>query len=165
MNDFDALLVRVIRQAETLRIPISPSIDPHVRNNRRAVTRFGCCIKEGDRYIIELSERMLAAEERACMQTLAHEILHTCRGCRNHGERWKSYAAKMNAGYGYTLSRTQTCQSLGVPDIKPARYVLVCRECGQEFRRARASELVKHPERYRCKCGGRLDRRPPQEPP
>ena len=28
--------------------------------------------------MIELSERLLEAEERACMQTLAHEVLHTC---------------------------------------------------------------------------------------
>ena len=49
MNDFDALLVRVVRQAEALHIPISPRIDPHVRINRRAVTRFGCCVKEGER--------------------------------------------------------------------------------------------------------------------
>ena len=41
MNDFDGLLARVIEQAKGLRIPISERIDPHVRVNRRAVTRFG----------------------------------------------------------------------------------------------------------------------------
>lgn len=158
MNDFDALLLRVLDQARALRIPVSRTIDPHVRVNRRAVTRFGCCVKQGERYTIELSERLLAAEERACLQTLAHEVLHTCYGCRNHGVRWKGYAARMNAAYGYAISRTGTCQELGVPDVKPVRYVLVCRQCGQEFRRSRASALIQHPERYRCKCGGRLER-------
>ena len=159
MNDFDGLLARVIEQAKGLRIPISERIDPHVRVNRRAVTRFGCCVKQGERYTIELSERLLQAEEWACMQTLAHEVLHTCWGCRNHGKRWKGYAERMNAAYGFRISRSETCQALGVPDAKPVRYVLVCQNCGQEFRRAKASALVQHPERYRCRCGGRLERR------
>lgn len=159
MNDFDALLARAVDQARAVRIPAARNIDPHVRVNRRAVTRFGCCAKQGERYVIELSERLLWAPEAACMQTLAHEVLHTCRGCRDHGERWKEYAARMNAAYGYHISRTGTCQELGVPDIKPVRYLLVCRRCGQQFRRAKASPLVLHPERYRCKCGGTLERR------
>ncbi len=156
MNDVDTLLARVVAQARALGIPVSRRIAPHVRLNRRAVSRFGCCIRQGDGYLIELSERLLAAEERACLQTLAHEVLHTCPGCRDHGAVWKGYAAAMNAAYGYQISRTGTCEALGVPDLRPARYVLVCQACGQEFRRARTSRLVQHPERYRCRCGGRL---------
>ena len=87
---------------------------------------------------------------------LAHEVLHTCRGCRNHGERWKGYAAKMNARWGYHISRTGTWEAMGLPEQKPARYVLVCTRCGTEFVRARASSVVLHPERYRCRCGGQL---------
>ena len=34
--------------------------------NRRAVTRFGCCIQRGKGYTIELSERLLTAPEGAC---------------------------------------------------------------------------------------------------
>ena len=45
MNDFDALLARVVDQARAARIPAARNIDPHVRVNRRAVTRFGCCAK------------------------------------------------------------------------------------------------------------------------
>lgn len=159
MKDLDGLLARVMEQARELRIPISDRIDPHVRVNHRAVARFGCCFRQGEGYFIELSERLLLAEDWACMQTLAHEVLHTCWGCRNHGRRWKGYAARMNEAFGYRISRTQTCQALGVPDARPVRYVLVCRTCGMEFRRVRASALVQHPERYRCPCGGTLERR------
>ena len=122
------------------------------------VTRFGCCIRRGGEYVIELSERLLEAEERACMQTLAHEVLHTCPGCRNHGALWKEYAARMNGAYGYAISRTGTCEALGVADVRPVRYRLVCERCGQEFCRSRRSPLVDHPERYRCRCGGVLRR-------
>ena len=71
------------------------------------------------------------------MQTLAHEVLHTCPGCRNHGALWKEYAARMNGAYGYAISRTGTCEALGVADVRPVRYRLVCERCGQEFCRSR----------------------------
>ena len=121
MNDFDALLVRVLDQARALKIPVSAQIRPHVTVNRRAVTRFGCCIRRGEAFEIELSQRLLEAAEGACLQTLAHEALHTCPGCRDHGQRWKAYAARMNAAYGYAIARTGTCQALGVPDVRPER--------------------------------------------
>lgn len=159
MNDFDALLKRVVEQAGALGLPVSGRIDPHVAVNRRAVTRFGCCIQRGKDYTIELSERLLAAPEGACLQTLAHEVLHTCPGCRNHGQRWKEYARRMNEAYGYAISRTGSCEALGVADTRPVRHLVVCTHCGMEFPRSRRSPLVDHPERYRCRCGGRLRRK------
>ena len=158
MNDFDALLVRVADQARALGIPVSERICPHVAVNRRAVGRFGCCVKAGQGYRIELSARLLEAGEEACLQTLAHEVLHTCPGCRDHGKLWKSYAARMNAAYGYTIARTSTCEELGVEDTRKIRYRLVCGRCGREFLRTRRSPLVDHPERYRCTCGGKIQR-------
>ena len=64
----------------------------------------------------------------------------------------------MNAAYGYAIARTGTCQELGVAESRPARYRLVCTRCGAELTRCRRSPLVEHPERYRCRCGGRLRR-------
>ena len=153
------LLAEVIEQARALGIPVSEDIVPEVRLNRRATGRFGCCIRRAGIYTIELSERLLKARETAVRQTLAHEVLHTCRGCANHGARWKSYAARMNEAYGYAIARTDTCEKLGVEDTVQARYLVVCTRCGAQFRRSRKSKLVEHPERYRCRCGGRLERR------
>lgn len=157
-EDIDALLAQVIGQARALRIPVSAEISPNVVLNSRATGRFGCCVRKNGRFTIELSSRMLGAERRAVMQTLAHEVLHTCYGCSNHGPRWKGYAARMNAAYGYEIARTDSCEKLGVPDIARVRYVLVCTKCGARITRSRRSRLVDHPERYRCRCGGKLER-------
>lgn len=157
MNDCDVLLQKVIDQARMLGIPVSREIDPHVRVNGRAKTRFGCCKYEGGRQIIEVASRVARGPEQSCMETLAHEILHTCPGCRNHGERWKDYAGRMNSAYGYHISRTSTDKELGVEE-RPWKYLLRCEMCGAEFKRFRASPLTRHPERYRCRCGGRLER-------
>lgn len=156
-EDVDALLAQVTAQARAVKIPISPAICPRVALNSRATGRFGCCIRKNGSFTIELSSRMLAAEEKAVMQTLAHEVLHTCYGCSNHGARWKGYAARMNAAYGYDIERTDSCEKLGVPDTRKVRYIVACTKCGAQFTRSKRSPLVDHPERYRCRCGGGLE--------
>lgn len=158
MNDFDALLVQVIGQARALKIPVSDRIAPHVAVNSRAVSRFGCCRRTPVGYRIELAEGLLRAEEAACRQTLAHEILHTCPGCRDHGPLWRAYAARMNEVWGYRISRTGARDELGVEPPRSAPHLVVCSQCGRRFERFRASALVQHPERYRCRCGGTLYR-------
>lgn len=161
-EELNRLLSLVIGEARALGIPVCANIEPEVRLNGRATGRFGCCIRKNGMFTIELSRRLLAAEEPAVRQTLAHEVLHTCRGCANHGARWKGYAAKMNAAYGYEIARTDSCEKLGIPDTARVRYVLVCLKCGAVFKRSRRSPLVDHPERYRCRCGGRLELQPPE---
>lgn len=163
--DTDKLLALAIGQAGALGIPISTNIHPHVALNTRAVGRFGCCSRRGNTDYIELSARLPAAGERAVLETLAHEILHTCRGCRNHGARWQGYAAKMNAAYGYHISRTGSWEAMGLPNPRPVRYLLACTRCGVEIGRVRASSLVQHPERYRCRCGGALERKEMRDAP
>ena len=156
MNDCDALLKEVMTQARQLGIPISAKIEPRVVVNRRAVTRFGCCKYVGDKCIIEVADRVAEGPEQSCRETLAHEVLHTCYGCRNHGKRWRGYAERMNQAYGYNISRASTAEKLGVKETNPCKYLLRCQSCGAEYRRYRASPLTRYPERDRCKCGGRL---------
>lgn len=163
--DVDGMLARVIAQARALKIPVGGPIEPSVVLNGRATGRFGCCRRKNGVFTIELSLRLLGASERAVMQTLAHEVLHTCRGCADHGGRWKGYAARMNAAYGYEIARTDSCEKLGVPDVAKVRYVLVCTRCGAQICRSRRSRLVDHPERYRCRCGGTLELRRPEGAP
>ena len=156
-KELDALLARAVDRARALKIPVSPNIDPQVRLNRRARTRFGCCIRRNGEYTIELSA-LLARDgsEQAVLQVLCHEVLHTCYGCSNHGARWKSYAQRMNAAYGCHISRTDDHDSLGIEDDRPVRYYVICENCQRRIPRMKRSPLVDHPERYRCKCGGRL---------
>ena len=152
----DALLAKVIAQARQAGIPVSPAIDPKVRVNRRARTRFGCCIQKNGRFYIELASQLLSAREQAVCQVLAHEVLHTCRGCDNHGLRWKDYAQRMNELYGYGVERTDSFEKLGLEDQRPVKYLVVCQSCGRQLPRMKRSPLVEHPERYRCSCGGAL---------
>ena len=153
----DGLLALAVSQARAVNIPVSQNIRPQVRLNRRARTRFGCCVRRDGAYTIELSELLARqGEERAILQVLCHEVLHTCYGCSNHGARWKGYAQRMNAAYGYQIQRTDNYDALGIQDHRPVRYYVVCQRCGRRIPRMKRSPLVDHPERYRCACGGTL---------
>lgn len=157
MCDADALLKTVIDEARALGIPVSGGILPQVVINTRAKTRFGrCAVLPNGSCRIELAARVLAAGERACKTVLAHEVLHSCKGCRNHQARWQAYAKRMNAAYGYDIRRTHSPEALGVVNDAPYRYRLCCRRCGAQLQRMKKSPLVQHPERYRCRCGGQL---------
>ena len=152
----DQLLAQVIGQARSLSIPISRRIAPHVEVNTRAQTRFGCCRSRSGWHTIEVSSVLLDAEEHSVRQVLAHEILHTCPGCADHGAGWQYWASLMSRQFGYNIHRTDSHQSLGLKDPRPVRYVVVCRQCGRRTNRMKRSPLVVHPEHYRCKCGGSL---------
>ena len=157
-DQLNGLLARVIGQAKQLNIPISSRIYPWVSVNHRAKTRFGCCRRDGPDFIIEVSAFLLEAEAPAIMQVLAHEVLHTCPGCYNHGPRWNAWAGQMNAAFGYAIRRTDEPSDLGLTDQRPVRWLVVCTGCGKQSPRMKRSRLVEYPQLYRCgHCGGRLE--------
>lgn len=156
-QELDRLLAVAVTQAKAVKIPVSPYLCPQVRLNRRARTRFGCCVRRDGRYTIELSEQLSReGSERAVLQVLCHEVLHTCYGCSNHGPRWRGYAQRMNAAYGYDIRRTDDYDTLGLTDQRPVRYWVVCDRCGRRIPRMKRSPLIDFPGRYRCTCGGAL---------
>ena len=156
MNDFDYLLKKVMAEAKAVGVPISDKIDTHIRVNDRAKTRFGRCTAVKGGFVIELSDRLLDAPEMSCRQTIAHELIHTCDGCLNHGDLFKKYAAVMNKAYGYNISRTNSAEEMGIERNTDYKYVIICQSCGNRIERTKRSSLVDNPSRYRCKCGGTL---------
>ena len=77
MEELDGLLGELWRQ-----------LRPWVRVMSRAKRRLGCCFYHGGEYTIEVAARLLG-QPGLLRETLVHELLHTCPGCRDHGERWK----------------------------------------------------------------------------
>lgn len=169
MEHINELFKEVLNESKKINLPISNNIINNITLNKRAKSRFGCCkkIKKGMslNYEIELSNRLIGCDDKIIKQILAHEILHTCQGCNNHGSIWKSYAEKMNIEYGYNIKRTETAEELGIIEErgkiqKPLEenYVIICKKCGARISRTRKSNVVKCPAKYRCKCGGKLER-------
>lgn len=154
----------------SIGIPVSAELCPEIRFSK-ATSWYGQCQQNrgynGRRYkfVISISEYHLKSSERGIRNTLIHELLHTCPGCLNHGPKWKSYASIVQKRFGYNIIRAGGDKDADSA-IEAARrekragyqtqYLLVCTKCGQEFPRYRKSNLVLHPEKYRCKCGGKI---------
>ena len=135
--------------------------------NHRAKNRFGQCRRRNDEfgvyYTINISSFILGDEtdEREVESTVIHEILHSCDGCMNHGEKWKGYANIVRKKYGYNIERTGSFEDFGLKkdDVVTFRYILRCTDCRNEFKRNRMSKVIQNPGRYRCgACGGMLER-------
>lgn len=157
-QELDALMAQLFGALREVGIPLSSHISPKVKVNNRAKRRLGCCFFREGGMEIEVSAFILQDRELLRL-TLAHELLHTCPGCRNHGPRWKAYAQTASQALGMDIQRTVPCQGPAGPlRHEEVKYVLQCQDCGAVIERMRLSKAVKCPWRYRCRCGGRLKR-------
>lgn len=136
-----------------------------IRVNQRLGRRLGQCIrKTGGVYIIEIAGLLENSTDMLVRQVVMHELLHTCRGCLNHGEKWKLYADIVNRKYGYNIARVykDDC-SEKLPERK-YKYVITCSQCGNKGYRLKKSKVTEHPEKYKCSgCGGRITVTPIEE--
>ena len=158
-EELDKALKDIICQAQEEGIPVPDNIFEKVEINSRPKKRFGCCRFIEGKYHIEISEFLLEGKDEGIKETLAHEVLHTCAGCQDHGKIWKEYAKRMNRRYGYNISRTVSFEKMGIeePEREPVfRYIIKCEKCGKEYPRQRFTCVMKKIKAYRCGCGGRL---------
>lgn len=142
--------------------------------NTRAKKRWGQCkitlnstYWENKIFSINISERLLQDDisDISTKDTIMHEILHTCKGCMNHGEEWKRLADIVNDCYSYyNIKRISSAEEKGI-NIKEeekkeeAKYILRCTKCGKLFYKNRMCEVVRYPMIYNHKTdGGQLER-------
>lgn len=123
--------------------------------NTRAKQRWGQCKLTNGRYSISISNRLMEdnVELIHLETTVIHEILHTCKGCYNHGKEWKNLAEKVNRAYGYNIKRCTSSEEKGLEPIiteYTIKHKFVCKCCGQVVTRQRESDFTKQYQYYRC---------------
>lgn len=171
-KDIEVLLQIGIRMLKKIDIPISDSIDPkitfskyrscygkcHLNRRNRFQKKRG--INTGYIYHIDISRYILGSSQKSITNTLLHELLHTCKDCMNHGPLWKEYASMVCCHYGYDIKRCggdKTSEDrANLRKGIEVNHKLRCDKCGQVFMRIKSSKLVLHPERFLCRCGGRI---------
>lgn len=91
--------------------------------------------------------------------TIIHELAHAAQykeakrdGLRTtgHDAYWRSHMRK--AG----ISNPEIYLNLEVNLAD--NYIIECQNCGNQVGRKRKSKVIKHPESYKCKCGGTYKR-------
>lgn len=133
--------------------------------NKRA-RRWGLCSLRNGKYYIQINTTLLDERngEDGLINTIIHELLHTCHGCMNHGKMWKSYAEQVRKTYGYNIKRTsdneEKCVTTGNlnESKREYKYFVYCKKCGKLIvKRKRRSELIDNIGRYtHTNCGGKL---------
>lgn len=133
--------------------------------NTRA-RRWGQCQKVNGKYYININATLL--DERngddGLINTLLHELLHTCPNCMNHGSIWKNYAEKVRRAYGYDIKRTSDQEEKQVTTgnlnyrEREYKYFIYCEKCGKLIeRKKRKCDVTERPWRWQHSgCGGKL---------
>lgn len=163
MKDFERLKCECIDEIEDLDIEIGKIKEWTI--NTRAKHRWGQCKKNKDgSYSIQIAEQLLVDKrisEKACKETIIHELLHTCKDSMKHTGKWKAYAQEMNEEYGYNIKRTTSGKEKGVENYKPkkmaVKYVFTCGGCGATIYRKRMSKFTRYYRNYRCTRCGAID--------
>ena len=128
--------------------------------NTRAKSRWGQCKAVPGGFSININQSLLDERnsEEGLINTIIHELLHTCEGCMNHGSNWKRLAEKVYREYGYNIKRTSSAAEKGVDNEtrqqKQIKHKYVCKGCGQVITRERESKFTQNYDKYLCaRCG------------
>ena len=130
-----------------------------IKVNSRFSKKWGVCKRRNNIYYIEIADRLLVADENSIKTTIIHELLHTVKGCFNHGLEWKKVANIMNRKYGYNIKRTTSDEEKGLEiDWDAFKYIVKCKNCENTFGYTRKTKCIQYLSHYRCgKCKGKLE--------
>jgi hypothetical protein len=126
---------------------------------------WGRCkvINHGESYRLEFNKGViLRSDERFVIQTMLHEIIHTCPQCLGHTGNFKRYAAIIKGKYPqYNIKRTNGLAEAGyIHDPNDYKYALKCEKCGNVIVVGnRMTETIRKAKLLRHKVdGGRVIR-------
>lgn len=166
MNTFtNRKLIRAFEEGrkicEELNIPIG--CVKTVKENSRFTSTWGRCRKTSRyTYEIEINSRLLENDvpPEVLMNTMLHELIHTCKNCMDHREVFKRYAARLNRIGWDIQTYVSEAEYKAVPsDPVIYRYRVTCNDCGEVWnyskRGAVVRSLQRNPKSCTCHCGSR----------
>lgn len=112
---------------------------------------LGYCQLSLDGFVISISQVILRDEEML-KTTLAHELVHTCPDCFNHGPEFVKIGKMVEEKLGITIST----KDFDISEIikQRAKYALICPQCEYHRYLQRKSKRIKSPEYIVCpNCG------------
>lgn len=147
----------------SLNIPVSNEICPIVRISK-AKRQWGSCKmskKYNDyKFYISISENCFSEPNYIdfIKNTVAHELIHTVKGCFNHSKGFKYYSyVASKLGYNVTVKSESKLEKSDEEKFKEANHILKCTVCGQLYYRYRFPKDKNYINKIVCgKCRGRL---------
>ena len=167
-DEFESLLLEVKRELLKFKIPVSNDIDPCI-NYVTTFSTLGMCERNSNplyKYNLTFSELIFYFPINTIKDIIAHELIHSCPNCFDHRNTFKMYANTVNRLGGYNvyrcLSREDTLpylpKHIQEKYKQEPKYFVKCNKCGDVVYRFKKSNLIQHPEQYRCCiCGGKFE--------
>lgn len=138
--------------------------------NTRAYNRLGQCklksANMGQRcFELSFNKRYFeTANPTNIHNTIMHEVCHSVMGCMNHQAPWKAVVNKVNACFGYNISRTSNDPNYREEVLELRRksrtsynfYCSCCKRvvCTYQRKSKAVVGVMTNPERWRCgRCG------------
>lgn len=84
--------------------------------------------------MIEVSKYLLKCDRELIKNVIAHELIHTVKGCFNHDYMFRAYARSLNL-LGYNVEIKNHDKQFG--KSISYKYKLTCLKCGAVFYRHR----------------------------
>lgn len=120
--------------------------------NNRYTRTLGTCEKISYAiYKISLNSKMLAYDtEMDLKNTLMHELIHSIKGCMNHGKKFQLIATEVNRKYPkYNIGTHASNINYAKVYKKELRrqigykYLVKCQNCNKEWRFKRETKITK----------------------
>lgn len=145
----------------SLKIPYGNIVS--VKSSRQLRKPWGRCKRSGDKYTILINSILTDGNHDAgLINTLIHEMLHTCPDCMEHNKKWHHYVDIVYRKTGIQIKELNNCNEKGVTledKIKNAKYVLMCTHCDGVILKYRECMMTDYPELFRCSiCGSKIKR-------
>ena len=129
--------------------------------------RWGRCVYKAGKYYVDINITLLDERngEDGLINTILHELLHTCPNCMNHGTQWKKWASAVRRRYGYDIKRLSNADEKDITTGNfnekktEYKYLIYCEKCGKLVaRRKKQCRVTEHPElwRHSGECRGVL---------
>lgn len=160
MRNLNEYARKAMSMLDSIGVPYS--VVDSFKVNNRAKSRWGSCAKQYGRYTIDINGELLNERnsEDGLINTLIHELIHTCPNCMNHGTEWKKWATLVYVMLGYDVKRCSSAEEKGVIEhtVTPVnyKYFFHCANCGMVFKNERECKFVRNYTHYRCSCGGKI---------
>ena len=129
---------------------------------RKSKKALGKCTRySSGKFLILLNPICLSADndkEKMIRDVYAHELLHTCDGCYNHGPEFHRWAKVIYNELGYLIdTHADEDASNYFHSLISHKYLIQCDKCGSQNWQDRKSDVVMNPSNYICsKCSGSL---------
>jgi len=107
IEELKNLVLQIRKDMKEVKIPCG--VIGEIKIARKNAKYFAITeINNDGKYTITFSGIALYAGKQSLINTIMHELCHTCRGCMNHGSKFKKYGDMVYKNFGYKIETYST---------------------------------------------------------